>query len=151
MGSGGIPRALSDETSLGIDMETETGRAEKALLLREIVKDLFKWYDKDGEGAIDCNGLIALMSDLVVEGEVSLAETNTFMEEIDKDGDRLLQENELVEFMMERWGSSAPQAARFGGDVGAFLSVVYPIVQRKLLTRWRNERGIPEPPSMSPP
>jgi outer membrane biosynthesis protein TonB len=49
---------------------------------------------------------------------------------------------------MERWCESAPRAVRFNKDIGSFLSVVYPIVQRKLLRRWRIERGIPEPPPL---
>jgi hypothetical protein len=142
--SGGIPARLVEEQELG-DLDS----MEKKLLHHEIVKDLFKWYDKDGNNAIDCNGLLALMSDLVVDtsdGGLSIGETNKFMALIDQDGDRLLQVDELVQYMMERWSETAPKASQFNNDVGAFLSVVYPIVQRKLLARWRAERGIPTPP-----
>ena len=138
---GGVPASLVQEDELG-----NLDKNEKAALHQEIVKDLFKWYDKDNTDAIDCNGLLALMSDLVSDGEVSLQETDNFMNIIDQDGDRLLQVNELVTYMMTRWGETAPKAARFNNDVGAFLSVVYPIVQRKLLARWCLERGVAEPP-----
>jgi hypothetical protein len=141
LGNGGIPCRLVEEQELGV-LDTK----EKILLNREIIKDLFKWYDKDSVNAIDCNGLLALMSDLVADGEVSLSETDRFMNEIDQDGDRLLQCDELISYMMDRWCDSAPRAVRFDKDVGSFLSVVYPIVQKKLLYRWRVERGIPEPP-----
>ena len=148
--SGGIPARLVEEQELG-NLEA----TEKKLLHHEIVKDLFKWYDKDGTDAIDCNALLALMSDLVVDtssGGLSIGDTNKFMGLIDQDGDRLLQEDELVSYMMERWAETAPKAEKFNKDVAAFLSVVYPIVQRKLLARWRAERGISPPvPSRAPP
>ena len=105
--------------------------------------DIYDWYDENKAGAIDCNGLMHLVSDLVAdkpEGELTLGEVKKFLEQVDDNGDMLLQCDELVHYMETSWLKDAPKAQEFE-DLDDFLNLVYPKYQRLLRDLWKKKAG----------
>ena len=116
---------------------------EKNLLRVERIRDIYDWYDKNKAGAIDCNGLMQLVSDLVANkpgGELTLREVKKFLEQVDDNGDMLLQCDELVHYMETSWLKDAPIAQEFE-DLDGFLNLAYPKYQRLLRDLWKKNAG----------
>jgi Ca2+-binding EF-hand superfamily protein len=116
---------------------------EKRIYDTEVIKDIFDWYDKQKTGGIDCNGLILLIKDIVSGqiDELSLAETKGFLEQVDEDGDMLLQSSELANYFLSgKWKETAPVAKNYE-TLGDFLKEKYPSYQKKLRQMWKELTG----------
>merc|ERR1719473_1150993 len=130
-----IAKTLLDVTTLKEE--------ELQLLMVERLRDIYVWYDEKKTGAIDCNGLMKLVSDLVAnkpEGELTLGEVKKFLEQVDDNGDMLLQSDELVMYMQTTWLADAPSAEGYD-DYTAFIKDVYPKYQNLLRERWKKKNG----------
>jgi hypothetical protein len=93
---------------------------DRVLLLLE----LFDFYCRDVDGEeIGCNGLAELMGDCMMQpgDEPSLQDARAFMDKIDLDGDKQVQRNEYLEFMLQRWAGESPIAPAFNRNKDTFI------------------------------
>eukprot|EP00949_MAST-11_sp_MAST-11-sp1_P002119 g2119.t1 len=119
--------------------EWKLSKTETEMYYLEVLKDMYMWYDKNNSNAIDCNGLIALVRDLIAI-DPTLSETREYLAIIDDNGDMMVQEDEFLNFMTTQWKTSAPVAKQYT-SLRQFLDKVNPILQQKTESRWRKRKG----------
>jgi Ca2+-binding EF-hand superfamily protein len=138
-------RASTEMRACEVTKPRLDGKVEEDIYKNERVKDIFNYYDIEKTGNIDCNGLMDLIKDLVSPsdglGDLTLAEVKAFLNQVDENGDMLLQADELAAYLLGgKWKESAPKAKAFKSGEH-FVQTQYESYAEKIRERWKKSTG----------
>jgi Ca2+-binding EF-hand superfamily protein len=79
--------------------ETEAKLAEARLKFRETCDSIFRQYDTDNSGGLDCTELAAILDQMGIEGSVDMVDK--LLSIYDADGSGIVEEEEFIQFLQD--------------------------------------------------